>query len=127
MMRFMRLPNGRIRKLRQSSDDWAAAHSLAFSCFRRQRFLAQERRRLWLVEAIEAARCKHSFNLFRGYGRRAAAARYGFDPGTAGTLAVLELRVGRTEEGKQEACYAGYRESMPPAGVSANDEVFVFH
>ncbi|MFO0839650.1 MAG: hypothetical protein U1D55_14130 [Phycisphaerae bacterium] len=52
----MRLSDGRIRKLRRSSDDAAAAHALTFSCFRRRPFLSRERTCRWLVEALERAR-----------------------------------------------------------------------
>jgi len=38
-------------------------HCLTFSCFRRQPFLARERVRCWLAEALVAAREKHNFRV----------------------------------------------------------------
>ena len=40
------------------------AHSLTFSCFRRQPFLTRVRSRQWLADAIEFARRKHRFHLW---------------------------------------------------------------
>lgn len=60
----MRLPDGRIRKVRQSSDDAASAHALTFSCFRRQPFLTRERACTWLIDALERARRDQSFDLW---------------------------------------------------------------
>jgi putative transposase len=40
------------------------AHELTFSCYRNQPFLLVDRTRLWLVDAIEAAREKHRFHLW---------------------------------------------------------------
>jgi putative transposase len=60
----MRLPDGRVRKLRRSSDDTTVAHALTFSCFRRQPFLAREQTCLWLVDALERARTQHTFDLW---------------------------------------------------------------
>jgi putative transposase len=40
------------------------AHALTFSCFRQQAFLARDRTRQWLVEALAAARQKHTFDLW---------------------------------------------------------------
>jgi putative transposase len=40
------------------------AHYLTFSCFQRRPFLARDRSRLWLVEAIDRARTEHTFELW---------------------------------------------------------------
>ncbi len=60
----MRLPDGRIRKLRRSSDDAAAAHALTFSCFHRRPFLTRERACIGLVDALERARHDQQFDLW---------------------------------------------------------------
>jgi len=60
----MRLPDGRFRKLRRSSDDATAAHALTFSCFRRRAFLSRERPCLWLVDALDRARKRYSLDLW---------------------------------------------------------------
>ncbi len=60
----MRLPDGRIRKLRRSSDDLRAAHALTFSCFHRKPFLARERACQWLADAIERTRQRYALDLW---------------------------------------------------------------
>jgi putative transposase len=40
------------------------AHYLTFSCFHRKPFLSKDRSRQWLVEAVNAAREKHAFDLW---------------------------------------------------------------
>jgi putative transposase len=40
------------------------AHYLTFSCFHRQPFLSRDRSRQWLLDAIDLARSKHSFDLW---------------------------------------------------------------
>lgn len=40
------------------------AHSLTFSCFRRQPFLSKDRTRTWLIDAIERARTLHAFDVW---------------------------------------------------------------
>jgi len=40
------------------------AHYLTFSCFHRQPFLARDRSRQWLLDAIELSRTKHAFDLW---------------------------------------------------------------
>lgn len=40
------------------------AHYLTFSCFQRRPFLSRDRSRQWLVDAIDAARTKHAFDLW---------------------------------------------------------------
>jgi len=40
-----------------------AAHYLTFSCFQRRSFLTSERACLWFLEAVEACRRKHPFDL----------------------------------------------------------------
>ena len=60
----MRLPDGRVRKLRRSSDDATAAHALTFSCFRRQPFLSRERPCLWLVDALDRARKRYALDVW---------------------------------------------------------------
>jgi len=37
------------------------AHSLTFSCFRRQQFLTTTRTRQWIIDAINGAGCKYDF------------------------------------------------------------------
>jgi len=60
----MRLPDGRVRKLRRNSDDAAVAHALTFSCFRRQPFFGRERACLWLVDAIDRARKRYALDVW---------------------------------------------------------------
>jgi putative transposase len=60
----MRLRDGRIRKLRKLSDVPGEAHKLTFSCYRRLKMLSRDRTRLWLIEALDAARHKHDFELW---------------------------------------------------------------
>ena len=60
----MRLRDGRIRKLRKLSDVPGEAHELTFSCYRRLKMLSRDRTRLWLIEALDAARHKHDFELW---------------------------------------------------------------
>lgn len=60
----MPLPNGRIRKLRRSSDDASAAHALTFSCFHRKPFLSRERTCLWLVNAMDRARKRYALDIW---------------------------------------------------------------
>lgn len=40
------------------------AHSLTFSCFQRRPFLARQRTRAWMIQAIEQSRAKHGFHLW---------------------------------------------------------------
>lgn len=40
------------------------AHALTFSCFQRRPFLARDRTRQWMLEAIDQARTKHGFHLW---------------------------------------------------------------
>ncbi len=40
------------------------AHALTFSCYKRQPFLARDRARTWLVESLDTARKKHTFDLW---------------------------------------------------------------
>jgi putative transposase len=60
----MRLPDGRIRKLRRSSEDPGCAHELTFSCYRRLQLLGQDRTRRWLVDALAKARRKHNLEFW---------------------------------------------------------------
>ena len=60
----MRLRDGRIRKLRTLSDVPGVAHELTFSCYRRLNMLNRERTRRWFVDALDAARRKHDFELW---------------------------------------------------------------
>jgi putative transposase len=60
----MRLPDGRIRKLREVRDVAGEAHELTFSCFRRLPLLARDRTRRWFVEALDAARRRDGFELW---------------------------------------------------------------
>ena len=45
-------------------NDAGHAHALTFSCFHRQAFLSRDRTRRWLIDAIEQARAKHSFDIW---------------------------------------------------------------
>lgn len=45
-------------------DDELDAHVLTFSCFHRYRLLSKERTCRWLIQAIDKARIKHSFDLW---------------------------------------------------------------
>ena len=60
----MRLPDGRIRKRRRSSNDADSAHALTFTTWRRQPFLASDRAGRWLAESIEHARARHHLDLW---------------------------------------------------------------
>ena len=60
----MRLPDGRIRKFRRSSENPGIAHELTFSCYRRLPLLSPDRTRLWLIEALAAARQRHKLELW---------------------------------------------------------------
>jgi ABC-type glycerol-3-phosphate transport system permease component len=62
----MRLPDGRVRKLRRSSEDPGCAHELTFSCYQRLPLLGRDRTRMWFVDALDAARRRHSLELW-GY------------------------------------------------------------
>jgi putative transposase len=45
-------------------NDPGHAHELTFTCFKNQPFLAKDRARSWLAEAIALARRKHSFHVW---------------------------------------------------------------
>ena len=60
----MYLRNGTARKLRRTTTHVGIAHQLTFSCYHRLRLLSRDRTRLWLVEALEAARKKHHFEVW---------------------------------------------------------------
>jgi len=59
----MRTPQGYRHRLRHY-DEPGHAHYLTFSCYRNQSLLARERTCLWLIEAIQAAKPKHPFDLW---------------------------------------------------------------
>ena len=48
----MRLPDGPIRKLRQSCEHPGSAHELTFPCYRRLPLLGRDRTRQWVIEAM---------------------------------------------------------------------------
>ncbi len=52
------------RKTCKRQDVPGDAHSLTFSCYRRQAFLSRDRSRRWFVEALSAARQEHKFDLW---------------------------------------------------------------
>ena len=56
----------RHRKLCKRWDAPWTAHFLTFSCFGRQPFLSGKRSPQWLIDAVEAARTRHPFDLW-GY------------------------------------------------------------
>lgn len=54
----------RYTKRCQRWDVVGQAHALTFSCYRSRPFLAKQRTCNWLVEAIDAARRRHAFDLW---------------------------------------------------------------
>src|SRR5262245_47778737 len=54
----------RHRKLCKRINAPGDAHSLTFSCFRRQPFLSKDRSRNWLIEALIRARENHHFHIW---------------------------------------------------------------
>src|SRR5262245_524930 len=54
----------RTRVHRKAINTPGHAHELTFSCYQRFSFLKAERTCQWLAEAIQAARVKHSFDLW---------------------------------------------------------------
>ena len=52
------------RKKVRRFDEAGHAHFLTFSCYRRMPLLSKDRSRLWFLEALEAARKKHVFDLW---------------------------------------------------------------
>jgi putative transposase len=57
-------PVPKPRKRVQHFNEPGHAHFLTFSCFGRMALLSKDRARLWLAEAIDAARAKHEFDLW---------------------------------------------------------------
>jgi putative transposase len=53
-----------VRKTRRSYNTYGHAREITFSCFRRMPLLSRERTRLWLLEAIDNARARLSFELW---------------------------------------------------------------
>ncbi|NOS99965.1 MAG: hypothetical protein HOP29_05005 [Phycisphaerales bacterium] len=60
----MRLSNGTVRKYRRSFNEIGHAHELTFSCYGGQPMLNRDRTRQWMVEAIDAARRRHHFEVW---------------------------------------------------------------
>jgi putative transposase len=54
----------RLRKKVRHFDEPSHAHFLTFSCYRRLPLLSKDRSRYWLIEALQAARQKHGFDLW---------------------------------------------------------------
>jgi putative transposase len=54
----------RRRKKVRHFDEPGHAHFLTFSCYRRLPLLSENCTRLWLLNALEAARTKHAFDLW---------------------------------------------------------------
>ena len=52
------------RKTCKRYNEPGHAHSLTFSCFRRQAFLSKDRSRGWFIEAVERARKLHHFHIW---------------------------------------------------------------
>ncbi|NOT00076.1 MAG: hypothetical protein HOP29_05570 [Phycisphaerales bacterium] len=98
----MRLPDGRVRKLRRSSDDATAAHALTFSCFRRLPFLSRERPCLWLIDALDRARKRYALDVWA----------YVFMPNHVHLILWPRDEWHVRADGKH--AHAEYRESMPP-------------
>ena len=60
----MLLPDGSVRKKRESLDIIGHAHELTFSCHRRLPLLSRDRTRLWLLEALDQARQRWEFQVW---------------------------------------------------------------
>ncbi len=58
------MPTDPIRKTCRRYNESGHAHSLTFSCFRRQPFLRSERTCTWMIEAIELARQRQGFDVW---------------------------------------------------------------
>ena len=54
----------RRRKTVRHFNEAGHAHFLTFSCYRRMPLLSKDRTRGWLIEAVQAARQKHQFDLW---------------------------------------------------------------
>jgi len=52
------------RRHRDNFNEPGDAHELTFSCYRRYKFLASDRARVWLRSSVEAARAKLEFDLW---------------------------------------------------------------
>jgi len=53
-----------MRKTRRVINEPGHAHELTFSCFQRWPLLRDDRIKLWFVDAMEAARCRHGVRLW---------------------------------------------------------------
>jgi len=60
----MRLPDGRVRKFRRSSEDPGCAHELTFLCYRGLPLLGRDRTRRWFVNALAQTRARHDLELW---------------------------------------------------------------
>jgi REP element-mobilizing transposase RayT len=60
----MRLADGTFRRVRKRVNLAGHAQELTFSCFRGMPLLNVDRSRRWLIEAIDAARNGHGFELW---------------------------------------------------------------
>ncbi len=60
----MYLPDGRVRKLRRSSEDPGCAHELTFSCYRRLPLLSGDCTRQWFIDALDATRRRHDLEFW---------------------------------------------------------------
>ena len=53
-----------VRKTRRTYNTYGHAREITFSCFRRMPLLSRDRTRQWLVEAIDKARARLSFDVW---------------------------------------------------------------
>ncbi len=56
--------DGKVRKWRITYNEPGQAHELTFSCYKRFSFLSKDRTRLWLIQALDAARRRWAFDLW---------------------------------------------------------------
>ena len=67
MLGAMKPSAGRQRakfKTCKSCDEPGDAHALTFCCFKRQALVNRDRSRKWFLDALDAARAKHAFDLW---------------------------------------------------------------
>ncbi len=60
----MYLPDGTVRKQRETFNEENHAHELTFCCYHRLPLLSRDRSRLWLIDALAKARERWSFELW---------------------------------------------------------------
>ena len=60
----MYLPDGTVRKQRETFNEDHHAHELTFCCYHRLPLLSRDRSRLWFIDALDKARRRWSFELW---------------------------------------------------------------